>query len=191
MDTERTYWQRTLSSPVSRRQLLRGIGLGGSELATAFLFACSGSNSTQKPAQTATSSAAGGAAAPATAAGQSTSAAQGTAAVQPKPGGTLRVQAYLEGPLNFDPFSVLDKRVQQYAMYVYDTVMSFTYGPEAKPDDFTPHPYLVESVETPDNTTYVFKVRPGVKFQNKPPVNGRTLVADDIVYSMKRRMDPQ
>jgi ABC-type transport system substrate-binding protein len=39
-----------------------------------------------------------------------------------------------------------------------------------------------EMPEQPDELTYVFNLQEGVKFQNLPPVNGRELTADDIVY---------
>ena len=45
---------------------------------------------------------------------------------------------------------------------------------------------LAESWEQPDNTTYVFHVRQGVHWHDKPPVNGRELTADDIEYSFHR-----
>ena len=38
----------------------------------------------------------------------------------------------------------------------------------------------------PDPMTYVFTLRDDVKFQNIPPVNGRALTADDVVYSFNR-----
>jgi len=40
--------------------------------------------------------------------------------------------------------------------------------------------------ETPDPTVYIFRMRQGVKFQNRPPVNGREAVAEDVVYSIDR-----
>ena len=43
--------------------------------------------------------------------------------------------------------------------------------------------YLAESWEMVDPKTYVFKVRKGVHFHNKPPVNGRELTAEDIKWS--------
>ena len=43
----------------------------------------------------------------------------------------------------------------------------------------------VESFEIPDNQTIIFKVRKGVYWHNKPPVNGRQMTADDIVFSLK------
>ena len=48
-------------------------------------------------------------------------------------------------------------------------------------------PGLAESwTVSPDLKTYTFKLRQGVKFHNIPPVNGRELVSDDVVFSLKR-----
>src|SRR5262249_41628698 len=40
-----------------------------------------------------------------------------------------------------------------------------------------------------DDLTYLFKLRPGVKWHNIAPVNGRGLVADDLIYSYQRIRD--
>lgn len=45
---------------------------------------------------------------------------------------------------------------------------------------------IAESWETPDPSTLIFHIRKGVHWQNRPPVNGRELVADDVVYSLIR-----
>lgn len=45
-------------------------------------------------------------------------------------------------------------------------------------------PYVLgaaESIEQPDPTTLVMKLKAGLKYQNLPPVNGRDVAADDIV----------
>jgi peptide/nickel transport system substrate-binding protein len=44
---------------------------------------------------------------------------------------------------------------------------------------------LAESWEIPDNERLIFKIRKGVKWWNKPPANGRELVAADIVWNIK------
>lgn len=46
-------------------------------------------------------------------------------------------------------------------------------------------PDLAESWEIPDNKTYVFNLRKGVKFHN-----GREMVAADVKYSLERVLDP-
>ena len=52
-------------------------------------------------------------------------------------------------------------------------------------DNLQAIPGLAESWTTPDDTTYVFKLREGVKFHN-----GREMVADDVVFSINRVRDP-
>ena len=48
---------------------------------------------------------------------------------------------------------------------------------------------LAESWEQLDLTTAIYHIRPGVKWQNNPLLNGRELVADDVVYSIKAAQD--
>ena len=45
---------------------------------------------------------------------------------------------------------------------------------------------LAESWETPDATTIIVKVRPGVYWHDKPPMNGRELTASDIEFNYHR-----
>jgi peptide/nickel transport system substrate-binding protein len=56
--------------------------------------------------------------------------------------------------------------------------------------DFVPQRYfsgqLAEKWELTDPTTMTFHLRQGVKWQNKPPVNGREFVADDVVAHYNR-----
>lgn len=45
---------------------------------------------------------------------------------------------------------------------------------------------LAESWETPGMSTYIFHIREGIHWHDKPPVNGRELTAYDIEYSWNR-----
>ena len=45
---------------------------------------------------------------------------------------------------------------------------------------------LAESWQTPDPLTYVFKIRDGVFWHDKAPVNGRPLTAHDVEYTFHR-----
>ncbi len=47
-------------------------------------------------------------------------------------------------------------------------------------------PELAQKWEQPSPAEYVFHLQPGVKWQNKPPVNARPLVAADVTYSLER-----
>jgi ABC-type transport system substrate-binding protein len=71
----------------------------------------------------------------------------------------------------------------------YSQLLMFKWGADAPPPSYVPIGDLAESWTQPDDVTYVFKLRPGVKWHNVPPVNGRELVADDIVYSYQRLRD--
>lgn len=44
-----------------------------------------------------------------------------------------------------------------------------------------------ESWKQVNETTWEIKLRPGIKWANVAPVNGRELVADDVIYSLKRQ----
>jgi len=48
---------------------------------------------------------------------------------------------------------------------------------------------LAESYEIPDGQTIIFNIRPGIHFQDKPPVGGRELEAEDVVFSLKRAFE--
>ena len=47
---------------------------------------------------------------------------------------------------------------------------------------------LAESWEQPDDTTIIFHIRQGVYWHDKPPMNGRELTADDVVFNYHRMM---
>lgn len=51
--------------------------------------------------------------------------------------------------------------------------------------DLTESPGLASAVVQPDPTTYVYTLRPGVKFHD-----GGTMTADDVVFSLTRQMAP-
>jgi ABC-type transport system substrate-binding protein len=48
---------------------------------------------------------------------------------------------------------------------------------------------MAGSYEQVDETTYVWKLKPGIKFHNIDPTWGREVTAEDVVYSMTRRRD--
>lgn len=68
---------------------------------------------------------------------------------------------------------------------IYEGLLSFDYKPD---EDFRKElkvvPYLAERWEQPDETTYIFYLRKGVKWHD-----GRRLTADDVVFSLKYIQD--
>ena len=51
---------------------------------------------------------------------------------------------------------------------------------------FAMRPNLAESWEKPDPLTIIFKIRPGVRWHDKAPMNGRELTAQDVEYNFNR-----
>ena len=113
----------------------------------------------------------------------------GAGAGAPKRGGTLRVRGY--DPVHFDPHQTISFKTHTTLSFVYSRLMRHTVGPEVRPGTFSVEPDLAERWEEVDDTTYVFHLRKGVKWHNKPPVNGRELVAEDVKFSYDRFLTEQ
>jgi peptide/nickel transport system substrate-binding protein len=112
--------------------------------------------------------------------------AQGTAAGdKPKPGGIVRMAE--REPPNLDPHLSISFLTQNVASLVYNGLVRLTYVHEQKDHtDLSIRPDLAERWEYVDDKTLVFYLRKGVKFHNKPPVNGREMTAHDVKYSLER-----
>jgi peptide/nickel transport system substrate-binding protein len=108
----------------------------------------------------------------------------GADAGHPRRGGILRVRGY--DPIHFDPHLTINFKTHTTLSFVYSTLVRYTVGAAVQPGTFTVEPHLAERWETPDDTTYVFHLRQGVKWHNKPPLHGRELVADDVKFTYDR-----
>ena len=103
---------------------------------------------------------------------------------QPKRGGILRVRGY--DPVHFDHHLTSNVKTNTTLSFVHSTLLRYKVGAEIVPGTFTVEPHLAERWEEPDDLTYVFHLRRGVKWHNKPPLNGRELVADDVKFTFDR-----
>ena len=87
-----------------------------------------------------------------------------------------------------------------WALYAEPQSLDWVYGYDYPPNtvlanlcesllrigpDFSIRPNLARKVDQPDDTTWVYTLRDGVKFHS-----GETMTADDVVYSLERHMDP-
>src|SRR2546427_12172969 len=103
---------------------------------------------------------------------------------QPKRGGILRVRGY--DPPHFDPHQTLNFKTNNTLSFVYSKLVRHKVGAGVTPGTFTVEPDLAERWEEPDDTTVVFHLRQGVRWPNKPPVNGRELTAEDVKFTYDR-----
>jgi peptide/nickel transport system substrate-binding protein len=103
---------------------------------------------------------------------------------QPKRGGILRVRGF--DPPSFDHHLTTAGFTQSTLGFVYSKLVRHKVGADVPPGAFIIEPDLAERWEELDDTTYVFYLRQGVKWHNKPPVNGRELVAEDVKFTYDR-----
>ena len=98
----------------------------------------------------------------------------------PQKGGTLTV-AYKDDLATLDPAIGYDWTNWPAEKLVFDGLLDYDSGTTIEPRIAASLPEI-----NADATVYTFKLRPDVKFSN-----GRTLTADDVVYSITRVLDPK
>src|SRR5262249_46777007 len=103
---------------------------------------------------------------------------------QAKRGGILRVRGY--APPHLDPHTTLNFKTNTTLSFVHAKLVRHKVGSAVKPGTFAIEPDLAERWEEPDDTTVVFHLRKGVRWQNRPPVNGRELTAEDVKFTFDR-----
>ncbi len=106
------------------------------------------------------------------------------AQTQPKRGGVVTVRAW--DPPHFDPHQTVSYKTHIAYSFTHSRLLKYKAGPSVTPGVFTIEGDLAESWTQPNETTHVFKLRQGVRWHPKPPVNGREVTADDVVYSVER-----
>jgi peptide/nickel transport system substrate-binding protein len=162
----RNYWSRFLDQRLARRRALAIAG--GTALGGALLAACGGSDDDSD----------GG--------GDKSGlvAKPVDSSKQAKRGGTLKVStnrdvihldvAVAQAPLETAQWHTYSRLTQPKPEYMQEWRGEF--GPD-----------LAESWETsPDGLQVTFRLRPDIKFHNKPPVNGRAFDSSDAVFSWDR-----
>ena len=81
--------------------------------------------------------------------------------------------------LGFDPQSQLQYFAKGYTLF-YERLLGYNIR------TFEVEPEIAQKWEQPSQTEYLFHLQPNIKWQNKPLVNGRPLIADDVVWSLER-----
>jgi peptide/nickel transport system substrate-binding protein len=102
----------------------------------------------------------------------------------PRRGGTLSLRLW--DPPHFDHDLTISYKTHIPLTFTHSRLLKHKAGPAVPPGTFPLEGDLAESWTQPTETTYVFKLRRGVRWHNKPPVNGRELTAEDVRYSVER-----
>ena len=103
----------------------------------------------------------------------------------PKRGGVFRIAHQLD-PVGWDPHQTLSFATMTMLSFTHSRLMKVKAGPLVTPGTYPVEPDLAESWSQPSDTTYVFRLKWGVRWHGKPPVNGRELTADDVKYTYER-----
>jgi peptide/nickel transport system substrate-binding protein len=178
---------RQLGQTVTRRAIL---AQASTLLGAGLLAACGGApaaSPTQGPT-TGPASAATPTSAPAATAASATTPAAGptavaTAASAPAPAGAAKkggsiIWALESAPDNLIPFGAVSGANQWGKEFMYDSLIEWDRNLAVRPA-------LATSWEAPDDRTYVFHLREGVKFHD-----GKPLTADDVKYSIELQKKP-
>jgi peptide/nickel transport system substrate-binding protein len=97
---------------------------------------------------------------------------------QTRPEGDAIIVAITNSPLDLDPRVGADEASQKAHQLLYSTLVRIDDKLRIVPD-------LAESLEQPDPTTYVVRLRRGVLFHD-----GQELTAEDVVYTFRSFLDP-
>jgi peptide/nickel transport system substrate-binding protein len=173
------YWDRYWTQRTSRRRLLGGASALAAGAAGFALVGCGDDDDDDEPGGTDTPA---GGQTPGSSPGASPSAT-------PKPniGGTLRYpfMGMSSGdPPTLFPYENLTYLAQHPASMHYSRLLRSQNGPDIDGNDFTKLEGDVSSKwEQPDDKTYIFTLKPNIKFHQKAPMNGRAMTAQDLLLS--------
>lgn len=152
-----------LGRRIGRRRLVRSGLLGSAGVAAVGLLGCGASSKRATGGQ----------------------ATAGGAAGSPKRGGKVAVNVGTD-PFDWD-LSYVGKSIPNGngQALAYESLLEFKHGPNVKYGDLQVEPLLAQKYEAPDAQTFTFHLRPGIKFANLAPVNGRELTSADVKWTFE------
>src|SRR5258705_4290393 len=104
----------------------------------------------------------------------------------PKRGGTIAIRAW--DPPHFNASLAHAYKTHVPISLTHSRLHRSRAGAGVKPGSLVIQGDLAESWTQPSDTTYVFRLRRGVRFHAKPPVNGRELTAEDVKFTFERML---
>ncbi len=170
----KSYWTRGQHWTTSRRSLLRNAAIGGLGLGAAALVGC-GDDEDGEETVAATAPPPTGATEPAST----------DPFAHVKRGGIYQTSQAGDPP-TLDPYGNLSFLTKGFSAYVYSRLYKIGARADINPNSALPEPDLAESAESDDGQTWIVKLRPGARFHNLSPVDGREVTAEDVMFSWDR-----
>ena len=96
-----------------------------------------------------------------------------------RPEGSAIIVATANSPAELDPRVALDVASQKADQLLFNSLVNVDANLQVTPE-------LAETLEHPDERTYVARLRHGVLFHN-----GRELTAEDVAYTFRSFLDPK
>jgi peptide/nickel transport system substrate-binding protein len=94
----------------------------------------------------------------------------------------------LDDPPHFDIHQTTTSILHSGHAIPLSKLVEYKTGKDVPQPSLIPVGDVADSWTQPDDLTYIFKLRPGIKFHNLAPVNGRELVAQDVAFSFERQI---
>ncbi|MEW6188103.1 MAG: ABC transporter substrate-binding protein, partial [Thermodesulfobacteriota bacterium] len=110
--------------------------------------------------------------------------------VGPKMGGLFKTAVNYDPP-HWDHQITLSYQTGRYTSHIFNKLLRAKQGEHINPYAFELEGDLAEKWKWVNPTTVIFSLRKGVKFHNKPPVNGRELTSADVKYTFERILSPE
>ena len=103
-----------------------------------------------------------------------------------KRGGVYKTSTSVD-PTSFDPYGSPSAGTKGNASYCYGRLYKYKTDPKVEAANVLPTPDMAVAAEaSPDGLKWTIKLRPGLKFHNVAPVNGRAVTSDDVKFSWGR-----
>jgi len=112
-----------------------------------------------------------------------------TARPTSKDGGRFTFSIWPSGPPSLDPYLNVSIATQEFAGFFYSRLLMSRKGPGIPAQAYELDGDLAESWKVDeDGKTYTFVLRTNARWHNRPPLNGRAVTAQDVVWSFQHFM---
>ncbi len=101
---------------------------------------------------------------------------------EPRRGGRVRTVNPFDLD-SFDQFATFGLQAMFHGHLMYPKLTAYRTGPDVATNETIADLWLAESLEQPDDMTYIFRIDENARWEDREPVNGRAVSSDDLLYT--------